>query len=282
MNGIVWPDPVEMERLPANHRRTVAATLRTVRKRLEELVEHGEVVAPPGELERLEGLERATGMNAGPRHIDSLLAALSIAADDLEPRRLRGYGPLDEDQQATLHRLADGIRQLFGTLRKTSSPSSPEPAMEAGRDPWSLTPIGVIHSPWTDLNEVPRQPTESDAGGWIELLPGLAPALNDLDGFERIWLLYLLDRSEPWTLQATPPLDNRPRGLFATRSPSRPNPIGLSCVRFLRVEGATLHVAGLDVLDGTPLLDIKPYIPQLDAWPEARAGWPEDDSGRSR
>jgi len=106
---MAWPDPGEMERLPANHRRTVAATLRTVRKRLEELVEHGEIVAPPGELERLAALERATGMEAGPRHTDSLLAALSVAADGLEPHRLRGYGVLDEAQRATLQRLAEGL-----------------------------------------------------------------------------------------------------------------------------------------------------------------------------
>ncbi len=276
MSGIAWPDPVEMERLPANHRRTVAATLRTVRKRLEELVEHGEIVAPAGELEHLALLEGATGMEAGPRHIDSLLAALSVAADDLEPRRLRGYGTLDAEQQATLHRLAQGLRRLFESLRTDATAAPAQGSAEGAGDPWTPRPIGVIHSPWTSREEAPRQPPENGAEGTVELFPELAPALADLEGFERIWLLCLLDRAGPWTLRATPPLDDRPHGLFATRSPRRPNPIGLSCVRLLQVDGPTLRVAGLDMLDGTPLLDIKPYIPQVDAWPGARAGWLDD------
>lgn len=278
MSGIVWPDPAAMKRLPANHRRTVAATLRTVRKRLEELVEHGEIVAPAGELERLALLEKSTGMDAGPRHIDSLLAALSVAADDLEPRRLRGYGTLDAEQQATLHRLAQGLRQLFERLRTGATALH----IGAGHDPWIPRPIGVIHSPWTKGETAPRQPPENGAEGSVELLPELAPALADLEGFERIWLLCLLDRSGPWTFRATPPLNGRSHGLFATRSPRRPNPIGLSCVRLLRVDGPILRVDGLDMLDGTPLLDLKPYIPQLDAWPGARAGWLEQLSLEDR
>ncbi|HHQ48521.1 MAG TPA: tRNA (N6-threonylcarbamoyladenosine(37)-N6)-methyltransferase TrmO [Acidobacteria bacterium] len=217
-------------------------------------------------------------MEAGPRHVDSLLAALAVAADDLEPRRLRGYGELDPAQQETLHRLAEGLRRLFETLREApAGASGPEAA--PGR---TVTPIGVIRSPWTRRGEAPRQPPGSGGEGRVELRPDLAPALADLDGFERIWLLYLLDRSTGWTLRATPPLDTRPHGLFATRSPNRPNPIGLSCVRLLGIEGAVLRVAGLDVLDGTPLLDIKPYIPGIDAWPGARAGWVDHIQGGER
>jgi len=273
VSEIDWPSAREMGRLPANHRRTVAATLRTVRKRLEELVEHGEIVAPPGGLAQLETLERATGVDAGPRHIDSLLAALSVAADDLEPRRLRGYGQLDEAQEMTLHRLAEGLRSFFEALRATPGAPAPSPVPIPVSDSWQVRPIGLIHSPWTHRSEAPRQAPEEGGEGRIELLPELGPALEDLEGFERIWILYLFDRSGNWSVQAVPPLDGRPRGLFATRSPSRPNPIGLSCVRLLRVESPVLHVAGLDVLDGTPLLDIKPYVPGIDAWPEAGAGW---------
>ena len=97
--------------------------------------------------------------------------------------------------------------------------------------------------------------------------------MQDLDGFERIWLLYWFDRATPAQLVVTPYLDTVPRGLFSTRAPARPNPIGLSAVRLLGIVGGTLQVEGLDVLDNTPLLDIKPYVPAFDAFQAKRIGW---------
>jgi tRNA (adenine37-N6)-methyltransferase len=94
-----------------------------------------------------------------------------------------------------------------------------------------------------------------------------------LDGFERIWLIYWFDRARQAEFKVIPYLDREPRGVFATRAPSRPNPIGLSCVRLLAVEGTLLRVADLDVLDGTPLLDIKPYVPDWDVFEVKRVGW---------
>ena len=96
---------------------------------------------------------------------------------------------------------------------------------------------------------------------------------DDLDGFERIWLLCWLDRASGFRAKVTPYLDSTSRGLFATRAPARPNPIGLSCVRLLAVEGNTLHVADLDILDGIPLLDIKPYVGRFDRFGVTRNGW---------
>jgi tRNA (adenine37-N6)-methyltransferase len=99
-------------------------------------------------------------------------------------------------------------------------------------------------------------------------------ALADLVGIERIWILSWLDRGSNWAPQVRPPRGIRARrGLFATRSPDRPNPIGLSAVRLVRVEGCVLHVCGIDLLDGTPILDIKPYVPYADAFPDSKAGW---------
>lgn len=109
--------------------------------------------------------------------------------------------------------------------------------------------------------------------GTVEVFAEFAAALRDLDGFERIWLVYWFDRAAEAQLVVTPYLDDCPRGLFATRAPCRPNPIGLSCVRLLRIEESRLSVAELDVLEGTPLLDIKPYVPECDAFEVSGVGW---------
>lgn len=98
-------------------------------------------------------------------------------------------------------------------------------------------------------------------------------ALEDIDGFERLWLIYWMDRVGQYKPRVIPYRDTREHGLFATRSPSRPNPIGMSIVRLIKREGAILHIADIDILDGTPLLDIKPYVPEFDAHPVCRAGW---------
>ncbi len=136
-----------------------------------------------------------------------------------------------------------------------------------------MHPIGVIHSPFVDKREAPIQPTRSQAIGRVELFPEFADGLQDLDGFSHIILLYLFDRSSGYSLRVKPFLDDHERGLFATRYLARPNPIGLSIVRLLSQEANTLVIEGVDVLDGTPLLDLKPYVPDFDAHPGARTGW---------
>lgn len=142
---------------------------------------------------------------------------------------------------------------------------------------YEFSPIGTIYSPFTRRNKTPIQPYKSQAAGRVELLPEYQAGLQDLNGFSHIILLYLFHRADPgYDLTVTPFLDDRPKGLFATRYPRRPNPIGLSIVRLVRREGPVLHVEGIDVLDGTPLLDLKPYAPPFDAHPDARFGWLED------
>lgn len=135
-------------------------------------------------------------------------------------------------------------------------------------------PIGVIHSSFKSIENMPIQPAAA-AGvrGTVEVYSEFASGLQDLDGFSHIILLYHFHRAGKTKLIVTPFLDTEPRGLFATRAPSRPNPIGLSVVRLLGVEGSTLYIENVDVLDGTPLLDIKPYVPKFDHWDAERTGW---------
>ncbi len=137
-----------------------------------------------------------------------------------------------------------------------------------------LTTIGLIHSPHRQAEGTPIQPRwAAGIEGTVELFLEFAPGLRDLDGFERIWLIYWFDRAREARLEVVPYRDTQTRGVFATRVPSRPNPIGLSCVRLLAIEGPALRVADLDVLDGTPLLDIKPYVPEFDVFAAERIGW---------
>jgi len=124
---------------------------------------------------------------------------------------------------------------------------------------------------------MPIQPSgATGVKGTVEVLPEYADGLRDLDGFSHVILLYLFDRSVGYELKVVPFMDTTPRGLFSTRAPKRPNPIGLSVVRLEEIVGRVLHIAGVDILDETPLLDIKPYIPAFDAPPECRTGWLED------
>lgn len=140
-----------------------------------------------------------------------------------------------------------------------------------------LSPIGTIRTPFAERQGTPVQPSASRGTlGRIELNEDLVPGLADLDGFSHLILIYHFDRSNGYNLEVTPFMDTQPRGLFSTRAPKRPNPIGLSVVKLLRIEGAVLHIENVDVLDGTPLLDIKPYVPQLDQAPEVRIGWMAD------
>lgn len=135
-------------------------------------------------------------------------------------------------------------------------------------------PIGVLHSPFTSLDQMPIQPTaQSSAPGVAEILPEFADGLRDLDGFSHVILIYHLHEVHRTQLTVTPFLDSEPRGVFATRAPTRPNAIGLSVVALEGIEGTRLLLGGLDVLDGTPLLDIKPYVPEFDAPADVRIGW---------
>jgi tRNA (adenine37-N6)-methyltransferase len=156
--------------------------------------------------------------------------------------------------------------------------SGNEPAPDHARGPFSLTPIGWVVSPYQRRFGTPQQASavDSDREATLELDPALVPpeALRDLAGIERLWVLSWLHQSGTWGPLVRPPRGPRvKRGLFATRSPDRPNPLGLSAVRLIRIEGLQLHVRGIDLLDGTPILDIKPYVPYADAFPTASAGW---------
>jgi tRNA (adenine37-N6)-methyltransferase len=134
--------------------------------------------------------------------------------------------------------------------------------------------IGEIHTPFHEASGTPIQTVYGqDIQGRIELKEAYAAALDDIEGFERLWLIYWLDRVGTYKPKVVPYRDTQEHGLFATRSPGRPNPIGLSVVRFLRREGSTLYVLDMDILNGTKLLDIKPYIPAFDSHPVSRAGW---------
>jgi tRNA-Thr(GGU) m(6)t(6)A37 methyltransferase TsaA len=139
-----------------------------------------------------------------------------------------------------------------------------------------IKPIGIIHSPFRQATGTPIQPCFAEgAEGTVEVFEEFVAGLKDLEGFERVWLLYWFDRAESdkCDLVVKPYLDDAPRGVFATRAPARPNPIGLSAVRLLEVRANLLRVRDLDILDGTPLLDIKPYFPQFDCFRVARSGW---------
>jgi tRNA-Thr(GGU) m(6)t(6)A37 methyltransferase TsaA len=138
---------------------------------------------------------------------------------------------------------------------------------------YTLKPIGVIHSPFSDKAQTPIQSTRSQASGQVEVFPEYAPGLQGLEGFSHIYLLYAFHLSEGYTLKVQPFLDDELHGLFATRHPCRPNPIGLSVVRLLARQDNILDIEGVDVLDGTPLLDIKPYVPDFDVRTDVKTGW---------
>jgi tRNA-Thr(GGU) m(6)t(6)A37 methyltransferase TsaA len=143
-----------------------------------------------------------------------------------------------------------------------------------GRNRVQFADIGIIRSPFHEAAGTPIQPVFAEGTeGTVEVLPQYAEGLRDLAGFDRLWLIYHLHCASPGRMRVVPFRDNREHGVFATRSPCRPSAIGLSCVRLLGIEGNTLRVGGVDMLDGTPLLDIKPYAPAFDSFPGAKAGW---------
>ena len=138
----------------------------------------------------------------------------------------------------------------------------------------SIQTIGVIHSPYTTRENMPIQPPGAgEVEGTVEVFPRFAPGLKDLDGFSHIYLIYRFHLTRQTRLEVVPFLDTVLRGVFATRSPRRPARIGLSIVELMEVDENHLRVKGIDILDGTPLLDIKPYVPAFDDRPGARTGW---------
>lgn len=135
-------------------------------------------------------------------------------------------------------------------------------------------PIGVVHSPFQEPRAVPIQPPGAwQIAGTVEIFPEYAEGLCDLAGFSHIILITHLHLSEGYTLKVKPFLDDTLRGVFATRAPRRPNPIGLSVVRLERIEGPILHITGVDMVDGTPLLDLKPYVPDFEGITDVQIGW---------
>jgi tRNA-Thr(GGU) m(6)t(6)A37 methyltransferase TsaA len=144
----------------------------------------------------------------------------------------------------------------------------------AAIEPVTLRPIGIIRTPFGDPEGTPIQATAAiGVAGRIDLDPDLVAGLGDLDGFSHLTLLYHLHRVAASGLTVTPFLDDRPHGIFATRAPARPNPIGLSTVRLIAVVGASIAIEDVDMVDGTPLLDIKPYVPAFDERGDVRIGW---------
>ncbi len=148
-------------------------------------------------------------------------------------------------------------------------------------------PIGFASSPYKDTSAVPRGlGAKHDADGALRILPEFEPGLTDIEGFSHLVVLWEFDRSPKleWRgseLLGTPPSDNRPHGVFATRSPRRPNPIGLTTVELLRRDGTELHVRGVDMLDGTPILDIKPYLSSIPS-EKLRRGWLAEAEARQK
>ncbi len=138
---------------------------------------------------------------------------------------------------------------------------------------FTMKPIGVVRSQYSDTAEIPKgRGAEHHAEGVLDILPEYEQGLTDIDGFSHLYVIWVFDRAEGSSLIATPPSDNKPHGVFATRSPQRPNPIGLTVVTLLRREANTLFVRGVDMLDGTPILDIKPYLSSVPD-SELRRGW---------
>lgn len=143
-----------------------------------------------------------------------------------------------------------------------------------------MHPIGVIHSPFTEKEQTPIQASRSQAVGQVDIHPEFAEGLKDIENLSHIHLLYVFHQSSGYALQGKPFLDDREHGIFTTRYPYRPNPIGISTVRLLSRQDNTLIIEGVDVFDGTPLLDIKPFVADFDLRTEVRAGWYETRSKR--
>jgi tRNA-Thr(GGU) m(6)t(6)A37 methyltransferase TsaA len=143
---------------------------------------------------------------------------------------------------------------------------------------WEIRVIGIARTEWRRREDAPHQPSAApDAEGVLEILPEYRDGLADLASCSRIWLISLFDRSRGWAAKVKPPRGGPKRGVFATRAPNRPSQLGLTNVAVTSVDVATgvVRVRGIDLLDETPILDIKPYLPMVDAWPDAGHGWLE-------
>jgi tRNA (adenine37-N6)-methyltransferase len=145
----------------------------------------------------------------------------------------------------------------------------------------SMQPIGYVRSPYLNTHDIPKGlGAKHEAEGVLEILAEFEPGLTDIEGFSHLFVIWAFDRSEGYNLVGNPPTDNRPHGVFATRSPRRPNPIGLTVVELLGREGPLLRVRGIDMLEGTPILDIKPYLSNVP--PERlRRGWLAEAEART-
>ncbi len=210
--------------------------------------------------------------------------------------------PADENDRHEFYLMCDNVAALVVELRQRDIPCAPvqnqgwglltrvtlpgggtlgiyEPrharpgATEQAEPTVVMQPIGTVRSPYTDAARIPKgRGAEHQAEGILEVLPRFEAGLTDIEGFSHLYVLWVFDRTAGYDLLATPPTDTRPHGVFATRAPRRPNPIGLTVVTLLRRDGPRLHVRGVDMLDGTPILDIKPYLSSIPA-DELRRGW---------
>jgi tRNA-Thr(GGU) m(6)t(6)A37 methyltransferase TsaA len=144
-----------------------------------------------------------------------------------------------------------------------------------------MRPVGAVRSPYTEKVQIPKGPAaKHDAEGVLEILPEFERGLQDIEGFSHLFVIWIFDRAEPGdVLISRPPTDNRPHGVFASRSPQRPNPIGLTVVELLARDRNRLHVRGVDMLDGTPILDIKPYLTSVPP-EQLKRGWLVDAEPR--
>ena len=145
---------------------------------------------------------------------------------------------------------------------------------------WLMRPVGFVRTQYQDTSQIPKGlGAEHTAEGTLEILPEFEAGLQDIEGFSHLFVLWIFHRAQGYELVSTPPCDTRPHGVFASRAPRRPNPIGLSVVELLGREGRVLRVRGADMLDGTPVLDIKPYLSGIPA-EQLRRGWLQEAEDR--
>ncbi len=146
-----------------------------------------------------------------------------------------------------------------------------------------MRPVGIIRCPYKETAQIPKGPdAKHDAIGVLEILPEFEAGLTDIEGFSHLFVIWVFDQVDGYDLLVTPPTDNRPHGVFSTRMPGRPNPIGLTVVKLLSRDGACLHISGIDMLDGTPVLDIKPYLSSVPT-DKLKRGWlAEAEGGETR
>lgn len=225
---------------------------------------------PAGRMHEQEGLwEEAHRRN---RRMFAPLYKMWKLAPDLSSRHHEACrSPLAEAQ--AFQRLAD-VAQNATMETSRRWPMSNELKIE---------PIGVIETPFRKPAGTPIQPSRANgARGRVRVERRFWAGLQDLAGFERIWLIYWLHRRPGSALLVTPFLDQQQRGVFATRAPARPTPIGMSAVRLIGIEEGVLEVADVDMIDGTPLVDIKPYVPEFDSYPGSKAGWLEESNSGAR